>query len=79
MRTLPFSYGPFLNWLQNSDLKEWNDTLPDLIDERLDDRRWGDMPEWLESLQTLPSVVTQSSDFTNGVIIKTKDELSRSK
>ena len=51
MRTFPFNYGPFLNWLQNSDLKEWNDTLPDLIDERLDDRRWGDMPEWLESLQ----------------------------
>ena len=76
MRAFPFNYGPFLNWLQNSDLKEWYDTLPDLIDERLDGRRWGDMPEWLESLRTLPSVVTQSSDFTNGVIIKTKDDLS---
>ena len=50
------NYSPFLEWLQNSDLESWHETLPALIDERLDERRWGDMPGWLMALESLPDI-----------------------
>ncbi|MBT6421394.1 MAG: DUF1698 domain-containing protein, partial [Porticoccaceae bacterium] len=62
-------YQPFLDWLQNSDLKAWHRTLPDLIEERLDGRRWGDMPGWLQALGSLPNVRAQHYDFSAGITI----------
>ncbi|MBT7752205.1 MAG: tRNA 5-methoxyuridine(34)/uridine 5-oxyacetic acid(34) synthase CmoB, partial [Porticoccaceae bacterium] len=62
-------YQPFLDWLQNSDLEAWHRTLPDLIEERLDGRRWGDMPGWLQALGSLPNVRAQHYDFSAGITI----------
>ena len=63
------NYSPFLDWLQNSDLKTWHETLPIIIDERLDGRRWGDMPGWTLALESLPDVSIQSCDFDSGVTV----------
>ena len=63
------NYSPFLDWLQNSDLKTWHETLPIVIDERLDGRRWGDMPSWTLALESLPDVSIQSCDFDSGVTV----------
>jgi len=63
------NYSPFLDWLQNSDLESWHETLPSLIDERLDGRRWGDMPGWIQTLESLPDISMQSCAFDSGVTI----------
>jgi tRNA (mo5U34)-methyltransferase len=63
------NYSPFLDWLQNSDLKTWHETLPGVIDERLDGRRWGDMPAWILALESLPDISMQSCDFDSGVTV----------
>jgi tRNA (mo5U34)-methyltransferase len=62
-------YQPFFNWLKSSDLDTWHKGLPELIEERLDSRRWGDMPGWLQSLEGLPDISTQHCDFSTGVTI----------
>ncbi len=44
-------YGPFFQWLKESPLGDWGCTLPDLIAHQLRPGRWGDMPEWEETLR----------------------------
>ena len=63
------NYHPFFDWLQNSDLESWHETLPALIEERLNGRRWGDMPGWLAALESLPDISAHHSDFNAGVTI----------
>ena len=63
------NYHPFFDWLQNSDLESWHETLPALIEERLNGRRWGEMPGWLAALGCLPDLSVQHSDFNAGVTI----------
>ena len=63
------NYHPFFDWLQNSDLESWHETLPALIEERLNGRRWGDMPGWLAALESLPDISVHHSDFNAGVTI----------
>ena len=40
-----------------------------LIEERLNGRRWGDMPGWLAALESLPDISVHHSDFNAGVTI----------
>ena len=63
------NYHPFFDWLQNSDLESWHETLPIVIEERLNGRRWGDMPGWLAALESLPDISVHHSDFNAGVTI----------
>ena len=62
-------YKPFFDWLQTSDLKAWHKSLPDLVKERLDGRRWGDMPGWLQAFESLPEISTKHHDFSSGMTI----------
>lgn len=49
-------YGPFLSWLEESPLAHWGESLPELLTQQLRRERWGDMPEWEETLKRLPEV-----------------------
>ena len=49
-------YGPFLSWLEESPLDDWGQTLPELLAQQLRRERWGDMPEWEETLKRLPEI-----------------------
>ena len=49
-------YGPFLSWLEESPLGDWGETLPELLAQQLRRERWGDMPEWEETLRRLPEI-----------------------
>ena len=49
-------YGPFLSWLEESPLEDWGQTLPELLAQQLRRERWGDMPEWEETLKRLPEI-----------------------
>ena len=49
-------YGPFLSWLEESPLAHWGESLPELFTQQLRRERWGDMPEWEETLKRLPEI-----------------------
>ena len=49
-------YGAFLSWLEESPLGDWGQTLPELLAQQLRRERWGDMPEWEETLRRLPEI-----------------------
>ena len=49
-------YGPFFCWLEEHPLSDWGQTLPSLIAHQLRPGRWGDMPEWEETLKRLPEI-----------------------
>ena len=49
-------YGPLFCWLEEFPLRDWGQTLPDLIAHQLRPGRWGDMPEWEETLKRLPEI-----------------------
>ena len=49
-------YGPLLSWLEESPLGDWGQTLPELLAQQLRRERWGDMPEWEETLRRLPEI-----------------------
>ena len=66
----------FYDWLQTSDLKFWSDSLPQIITNKLDVRRWGDMPAWEKALSNLPSIAETNYDLKNGVTIGTAEEIT---
>ena len=62
-------YGPLFCWLEESELSEWGHDLPALIAQQLRRERWGDMPEWEETLRRLPELDPLHMDFANAVEI----------
>ena len=62
-------YGPLLSWLEESELSQWSQELPELVAQQLRPERWGDMPEWEETLRRLPEIDPLFTDFSNGVQI----------
>jgi len=69
-------FAHFYDWLQTSDLKFWSDSLPQIITNKLDVRRWGDMPNWEKALSNLPSISKTNYDLKNGVTIGTIEEIT---
>ena len=69
-------FAHFYDWLQNSNLKFWSDSLPQIITNKLDARRWGDMPTWEKALSNLPSIAKTNYDLKNGVTIGTVEEIT---
>ena len=62
-------YGPLFSWLEESELSQWGQDLPELVAQQLRPERWGDMPEWEETLRRLPEIDPLFTDFSNGVQI----------
>ena len=52
----PLNFQPLLDWLQTSPLKAWGESLPDTIAYQLRAERWGDMPQWQQTLRELPEI-----------------------
>ena len=75
MSPTSIDYSAFFHWLENSHLSPWHKTLPALIDERLDQRRWGDMPDWQTALDGLPQPGSSSLNLENGVFATSTTEL----
>ncbi len=76
------NHQPFLNYLSNSPLAIWTETLPAQIAEGLCIKRYGDLPAWINTLATLPDCKSSKNNFLNKVEIGIPsdcDELTRSK
>jgi len=67
MLTSSIDFSAFYQWLKNSDMSHWHDKLPTLINERLDDRRWGDMPDWKAALEELPDLNARELELEHSV------------
>ncbi|MDG0971925.1 MAG: tRNA 5-methoxyuridine(34)/uridine 5-oxyacetic acid(34) synthase CmoB [Porticoccaceae bacterium] len=62
-------YDQLFCWLEEHPLGDWGQTLPDLISYQLRPGRWGDMPEWEETLKRLPEIDPLHINLTNSVEI----------
>ncbi|HAU03141.1 MAG TPA: tRNA 5-methoxyuridine(34)/uridine 5-oxyacetic acid(34) synthase CmoB, partial [Porticoccaceae bacterium] len=63
------NYGPLFSALETSELSEWGRTLPDLVAHQLRRERWGDMPEWEETLRRLPEIDPLHTELASKVQI----------
>ncbi len=63
------NYQPFLNYLSNSPLAAWAETLPAQIAEGLCTKRYGDLPIWINALAELPDCKSSTNHFLNKVEI----------
>ncbi len=62
-------YGSFLSWLEESPLAQWGQNLPKLLAQQLRAARWGDMPEWQETLKRLPQIDPLHMELADQVLI----------
>ncbi len=69
-------YSPLLDFIRTSDLAAWAEQLPTDIAEGISTRRYGDLPGWYHALDSLPSAVARTCDFTDRVRIGTADEVT---
>lgn len=63
------NYEPFLSWLEKSPIAHWGEALPELLAQQLRRERWGDMPEWEETLKRLPEIDPLTVELTDQVSI----------
>jgi tRNA (mo5U34)-methyltransferase len=57
-------------------LSQWAAQLPGDIARGLSPQRWGDLPQWQQCLDSLPSLAASSCDFSTGVRIGEADDCS---
>ena len=55
--------------LKQSSLSQWAEQLPEQIAQQLSQQRWGDLPQWQQSLAQLPALSASSYDFKHCVRI----------
>ncbi len=55
--------------LKPNNLTLWAEQLPEQIAQQLSLQRWGDLPQWQNSLEQLPALTASSYDFKHGVRI----------
>ncbi len=63
------NYQSFLNYLPGSPLAAWVETLPMQIAEGLCVKRYGDLPEWIRALASLPNCKSAQNNFLDKVEI----------
>lgn len=54
---------------KQSSLTQWAEQLPAQIAQQLSQQRWGDLPQWQQSLAQLPALSASNCDFKQGVRI----------
>ena len=50
-------------------LAQWAQELPEIINEQISARRWGDLPDWLEALRQLPDIDPITVELEHSVTI----------
>ncbi|NHN37483.1 tRNA 5-methoxyuridine(34)/uridine 5-oxyacetic acid(34) synthase CmoB [Pseudomaricurvus alcaniphilus] len=60
-------YTSFLQSLPGTALEPWLATLPEQIERCLSAERFGDLPQWLQALEQLPTVTTDQVELQSGV------------
>lgn len=62
------SYQNFFDYLQGSPLEYWLESLPTLIEQKIDPARNRNLTPWLETLDTLPQITPSTIDLNTGCI-----------
>ena len=62
-------YQSLIDWLPDSPLAVWGDSIVEQINNRLRRERWGDMPGWERCLERLPEIDPLTIDFKHSVTI----------
>ena len=72
----PIDYTDFLQSIRDTQLAPWLQTLPQQIEEGLSVERYGDLPEWLDALQSLPDIKVGDCDLNTQVALSAAVPLS---
>ena len=62
------NYDPFLSQLANTELADWAQQLPEIIASGLNEKRYGDLPKWMQALSQLPDLPVGSVSIDSAVI-----------
>ena len=62
--------------IKQSNLTRWAEQLPEQIAQQLSLQRWGDLPQWRQSLAQLPTLTASSCNFKDAVRIGQADDCS---
>ena len=62
-------YQSLIDWMPNSPLATWGDTIVEQINDQLRLERWGDMPTWQRCLERLPEIDPLTTEFKQSVTI----------
>lgn len=77
MKDLQHCFDDLLAWMSGSDLAHWKPSLHQLLNHKLDNVNHGDLPQWVDALQSLPETTAKNVDLGTGNLhIGDKDELS---
>ncbi|MGH1440705.1 MAG: tRNA 5-methoxyuridine(34)/uridine 5-oxyacetic acid(34) synthase CmoB [Cellvibrionaceae bacterium] len=68
-------YQKLLDSLKQAELTEWAEQLPAQIQAGLDEQRYGDLPQWKQSLDALPFIDANQVNLKDGVSIATDTAL----
>lgn len=69
------NYQDLLNWLISEGAESWAEKLPDAIEKGLSFSRYGDLPDWLEVIDTAPTVQPSVCNFEASVNIGDPSDL----
>ena len=67
-------YSELYNALENSDAKEWLNTLADSVDRAVNSLRHGELDKWLAMLDNLPEIKPSSIEFNTELRIGDNDD-----
>lgn len=70
-------YQSLIDWMPNSPLATWGDTIVEQINDQLRLERWGDMPTWQRCLERLPEIDPLTTEFKQSVTIGARPDGQR--
>ncbi len=70
------NFQPFKQFIANSELKDWLPELENALAKGLCTQRYGDLPDWLTALASLPAFEATNFDFHTEVKIGNREEIS---
>lgn len=68
-------FHPLFDTLPTTPIASWQPFLPAIIERGLDTHRYGDLPQWCQSLESLPRTQPSSVELNDAVRIGSKDDI----
>ena len=69
-------YQSLFDQLKDTVLYPMTHSIPDVVTQHLDSSRWGDLPGWLDCLDSLPAIRADRVELAEGVRIGSVDQLT---
>lgn len=65
-----FGFDQLSTWMEGSGMAAWAEVLPDQVKTGLDQKRFGDLPGWLELFEALPDVTAEEIELSSEIALR---------